>query len=52
MSWTTYFLDIHIFLACLMRYERLGGCPQHGLVKIIILNVDDLGECDRACLDR
>lgn len=38
---------------CLMKYDRPGGCPNYGKVRIAngILDFGDRSECDKACLE-
>ena len=50
MDIVIYFLSAE----CVMKFERLGGCPQYGKVKIEngILDVHGLSECDTACLKK
>ena len=39
---------------CAMKYERDGGCPNYGRIRIVngILDIDDLSECNQACLKK
>ena len=39
---------------CLMKYDRPGGCPNYGKVRIAngILDFGDRSECDKACLEK